>query len=100
MQPIEGVIFLKSHVSQKMFSNIGFLKIWFKIPRILDLENVIHIIIKNLVYVAMRTDAWFYNIFMYLYDKNILKYAHILVTRGRFMIFHIEGYSINYILLS
>ena len=29
---------------------------------------------------------------MYLYNKNILEYAHILVTSGRFMIFHIEGY--------
>ena len=43
----------------------------------------------------MRTNAWFYNIFMYLYYKNILEYAHILVNSGRFMIFHIEGYSIK-----
>ena len=28
-----------------------------------------------------------------MYDKNILKYAQILVTNGRFMIFHIEGHS-------
>ena len=59
----------------------------------MDLENVICIITKNLVNVAMRSDAWFYNIFMYLYNKNILKYAQILVTSGRFMIFHIEGHS-------
>ena len=74
-----------------MYSKIN----WFKIPRILDLENVIHIIIKNLVYVAMRTDAWFYNIFMYLDNKNILEYAQ-MVTSGRFMIFHIEGHSSNF----
>ena len=66
---------------------------YLEIPRILDLENVICIITKNLVNVAMRSDAWFYNIFMYLYNKNILKYAKILITSGRFMIFHIEGYS-------
>ena len=46
----------------------------------------------------MRSDAWFYNIFMYLYNKNILKYAQILVTSGRFMIFHIEGYSRIYLM--
>ena len=28
-----------------------------------------------------------------LHNKNILEYAHILVTSDRFMIFHIEGYS-------
>ena len=85
--------FLKTFVSQKIFAIIGLRKIYFKIPKILDLENVICIITKNLVNVAMCSDAWFYNIFMYLYNKNILKYAQILVTSGRFMIFHIEGYS-------
>ena len=29
----------------------------------------------------------------YLYNKNILKYAQILVTSDRCMIFHIEGHS-------
>ena len=57
------------------------------------LRNLIYIITKNLVNVAMRSDAWFYIIFMYLYNKNVLKYAQILVTSGRFMIFHIEGHS-------
>ena len=32
-------------------------------------------------------------IFLHLYNKNILEYAQILVTSGRFMIFHIEGHS-------
>ena len=41
------------------------------------MEDVICIIIKNLVNVAMRSDAWFYNIFMYLHNKNILEYAQI-----------------------
>ena len=31
--------------------------------------------------------------FIYLYNKIILEYAQILVTSGRFMIFHIEGHS-------
>ena len=52
-----------------------------------------YIITKNLVNVAMSTDAWFYSIFMYLYNKNNLEYAQILVTSGRFMIFLIEGHS-------
>ena len=40
--------------------------------------------------------AQFCHIFMYLYNKNILEYAQILVARGasgRFIIFHIEGHS-------
>ena len=41
----------------------------------------------------MRNGDAFYNIFKYLYNKNILKYAQILVISGRFMIFHIEGHS-------
>ena len=45
----------------------------------------------------MRTDAWFYNIFMNLYDQNILESAQILVISGRFMIFQIEGYSKIYV---
>ena len=45
----------------------------------------------------MRTDARFYNISMYLYNKNILEYSKILVTSGRFIIFHIEGYSNKYV---
>ena len=32
-------------------------------------------------------------IFMQFYNKNILRFAKILATCGRFMIFHIEGYS-------
>ena len=63
----------------------------FKIFRISNLENVT----KN-VNVAMRTDVRFCNIFMFLRNKNILEYAQISVTSGRFMIFHIEGHSTVY----
>ena len=33
---------------------------------------------------------------LYLYNKNILESVQILVTSGRFMIFHILGQSIRY----
>ena len=36
------------------------------------MKNVISLFAKNLVNVAMRTAEAFYNIFMYLYNKNIL----------------------------
>ena len=62
----------------------------------MDLENVICIITKNLVNVAMRSDAWFYNIFMYLYNKNILKYAQIVETNSNSRIPDIEGHSSMY----
>ena len=64
----------------------------FKIFRISNLENVTN----NLVNVAMRTDVRFCDIFMFLRNKNILEYAQISVTSGRFMIFHIEGHSTVY----
>ena len=42
---------------------------------------------------CVRTsDAWFNIIFMNLYNKNVLKYAQILVTSGKFM-YYIEGHS-------
>ena len=65
-------------------------------PRILDLENVIYNFIEKFVNVAMRTNAWFTNIFIYFYNKNILEYAQFLVTSSRLMIFHIEGHSSAY----
>ena len=51
-----------------------------KFPEFRDLVNVIYIINKNLVNVAITRNAWVYNIFMYLYNKNTLKYTQILVT--------------------
>ena len=35
-----------------------------------------------------------YRIFMYLYNKNILKYAQIVVTHANSKILNIEGHSI------
>ena len=43
----------------------------------------------------MRTDAWFYNIFMYLYNKNILEYAQIAQSEPKSMLPNIEGRSIK-----
>ena len=37
-----------------------------------------------------------FTIFLCMYNKFFFKYAQILVTSGRFMIFHIEGHSIIY----
>ena len=73
-----------------------FKKICFKIPRIFNLENVISIFIKNLVNVAMRMDEAFYNLFMYLYNKNVLEYAQIARSGPKSMIRNIEGSSTMY----
>ena len=44
----------------------------------------------------MLVRSWRLNCFnRYLHNKDILKYAHILVTDDRFMIFEIEGLSSN-----
>ena len=51
---------------------------------------------KNLVNVAMRMDEAFYNISMYLYNKNILKYAQIARSGPKSMILDIEGLSNKY----
>ena len=37
----------------------------------------------------------FYNIFMYLYNKNTLEYAQIAQSEPESMILNIEGRSIN-----
>ena len=39
-------------------------------PRIFNMENVIRILIKNLVNVATRMEEAFYNIYMYLNNKD------------------------------
>ena len=44
----------------------------------------------------MRTAEAFYNIFMYLYNKNILKYGQIARNGTESMIPDTEGRSINY----
>ena len=48
---------------------------------------------KNIVNVAMRIEEALYNISMYLYNKNILEYAQIVVTHPNSMILDIEGHS-------
>ena len=60
------------------------------------MKNVISLFAKNLVNVAMRTAEAFYNIFMYLYNKNILKYGQIARNGTESMIPDTEGRSTNY----
>ena len=59
----------------------------------MDLENFICNFVNNLVNVAMRTAEAFYNIFMYLYNKNILKYGQIARNGTESMIPDTEGRS-------
>ena len=42
----------------------------------------------------MRMDEAFYNLFMYLYNRNVLKYAQIARSGPKSMIRDIEGLSI------
>ena len=44
----------------------------------------------------MRMDEAFYNLFMYLYNKNVLEYAQIARSGPKSMIRNIEGHSIIY----
>ncbi len=53
---------------------------------------------KNLVNVAMRMEEPFYNISMYLYNKNVLEYAQIARSGPKSMIRDIEGLSNVYTL--
>ena len=48
----------------------------------------------------MRTDEAFYNISMYLYNKNVLEYAQIARNETESKIPYIEGCSTVYILLT
>ena len=68
-------------------------KIYFKIPRILDLQKFIYIFAYDFANFGMKTEEQFYNIFMYLYNKNILEYAQIVVTHANSRILDIEGHS-------
>ena len=45
----------------------------------------------------MRTDEAFYNISMYLYNKNVLEYAQIARNETESKIPYIEGCSSNYL---
>ena len=42
----------------------------------------------------MRMDEAFYNLFMYLYNKNVLEYAQISQSGPKSMFPNIEGHSI------
>ena len=59
----------------------------------MDLENFICNFETKLVNVAMRTAEAFYNIFMNLYNKNILKYVEIVGSKPKSLILNIEGRS-------
>ena len=48
---------------------------------------------KFFVNVAMRMEEAFYNISMYLYNKNVLEYAQIARSGPKSMIHNIEGSS-------
>ena len=50
---------------------------------------------KIFVNVAMRMEEAFYNISMYLYNKNVLEYAQIARSGPKSMIRNIEGSSIE-----
>ena len=56
-------------------------------------KNFICIFEKNLVNVAMRMAEAFYNIFMYLYNKNILEYGQIARNGTESIIPDTEGHS-------
>ena len=83
--------FLKTLVLQEIFA----------IPRIFDLESVIHIFTKNPVNVGMRTEVRIYNKTMYLHNKNILEYVEIIETEPRSMIMKVTlGFiSIGYCMI-
>ena len=61
----------------------------------MDLENVIYIFAYHFANVGMKPEVPFYNIFMYLYNKNILEYARIAQSEAKSMILNIEGRSIS-----
>ena len=44
----------------------------------------------------MRMEEAFYNIYMYLYNKNVLEYAQIARSGPKSMIRNIEGRSTKY----
>ena len=52
-------------------------KICPKVPRFLDLENIIYIFAYRFTSFGINAKLPFFNIFMYLYNKNILEYAQI-----------------------
>ena len=57
------------------------------------MKNIIYIFVYRFANVGMKPEVPFYNIFMYLYNKNILEYAEIVVTVPKFAIHYNEGHS-------
>ena len=47
----------------------------------------------------MQSEVGFYNILMYLYNKNFLEYAQIAQSKPKSMILNIEGHS-NYYMVN
>ena len=45
----------------------------------------------------MRMEEVFYNIYMYLYNKNVLEYTQIARSEPKSMIRNIEGYTLIYL---
>ena len=56
-------------------------------------KRVLEFFTKNLVKVAMRMDKAFDNLFMFLYNKNVLEYVQIVRSELKSMIRDIEGFS-------
>ena len=65
--------------------------------KVIDLSKLekfyFSIFTKNLVNVAMRMEEAFYNISMYLYNKNVLEYAQIARSGPKSMLRNIEDRS-------
>ena len=57
---------------------------------------LVEFLIKILSMLPLRTEEAFYNISIYLYNKNVLEYAPIARSGPKSMIRNIEGSSINY----
>ena len=57
------------------------------------MENVVYIFAYHFANVGMKSEVPFYNVLMYLYDKNILEFAQIAQTEPKSMIQNIEGRS-------
>ena len=61
----------------------------------MDLEKVIYVFAYRFANVGMKPEVPFYNIIMYLYNKNILEYPQIAQSEPKSMIIYIEGCSSN-----
>ena len=64
----------------------------------MDLKDVIHIFAYHFAKLGMKPEVRFYNIFIYMYNENILEYAQIAGSEPKNMILNIEGRSNNYLI--